>query len=150
MNFNEWEWGIAGDLHGTEQDTLEFELKIKCSWNPNKHPSDSNDPDELYLNHKGTLYLLTFSKIITFEMFVSVYSSHLKWIPIGTQGQLFRSADVGPTVGDILIDKLRPGHELDMKLHAVKGIGKDHAKFSPVGEFNLLDGLYSTLYLNIS
>jgi len=32
----------------------------------------------------------------------------------------------------ILINKLRPGHELDMKLHAVKGIGKDHAKFSPV------------------
>lgn len=24
--------------------------------------------------------------------------------------------------------------ELDLKMHAVKGIGKDHAKFSPVGE----------------
>ena len=35
---------------------------------------------------------------------------------------------------DILIAKLRPGHEIDMKLHAVKSIGRDHIKFSPVGE----------------
>lgn len=30
---------------------------------------------------------------------------------------------------------MRPGHELDLKLIAVKGIGSDHAKFSPVGEY---------------
>lgn len=29
---------------------------------------------------------------------------------------------------------MRPGHELDLKLVAVKGIGRDHAKFSPVGK----------------
>jgi len=34
---------------------------------------------------------------------------------------------------DILICKLRPGHEIHVFMHAVKGIGKDHAKFSPVG-----------------
>lgn len=27
---------------------------------------------------------------------------------------------------------MRPGHEFDIKLLAVKGVGKDHAKFSPV------------------
>lgn len=27
---------------------------------------------------------------------------------------------------------MRPGHELDLKLIAVKGVGKDHAKFSQV------------------
>ena len=26
--------------------------------------------------------------------------------------------------------------ELDLKVHCVKGIGKDHAKFSPVGEYH--------------
>ena len=33
---------------------------------------------------------------------------------------------------DILINVLRPGQEIDMTMHAVKGIGSDHAKFSPV------------------
>jgi DNA-directed RNA polymerases I and III subunit RPAC1 len=31
-----------------------------------------------------------------------------------------------------LIAKLRPGQEIDCELHCHKGIGKDHAKFSPV------------------
>ena len=35
---------------------------------------------------------------------------------------------------DILIAKLRPGQEIDAVLHCVKGIGQDHAKFSPVGK----------------
>lgn len=48
---------------------------------------------------------------------------------------MYTAKDVGPVENDILIAKLRPGHELDLKLHAVKGIGSDHAKFSPVGKF---------------
>ncbi|RMZ96754.1 DNA-directed RNA polymerases I and III subunit RPAC1, partial [Brachionus plicatilis] len=44
----------------------------------------------------------------------------------------FKSEDVCPVEGDILIAKMNPGQELDLKLLAVKGIGKDHAKFSPV------------------
>merc|ERR1711881_270697 len=40
--------------------------------------------------------------------------------------------DVGPIHDDILIAKMRPGHELDIKLYAIKGTGRDHAKFSPV------------------
>jgi DNA-directed RNA polymerase alpha subunit len=34
---------------------------------------------------------------------------------------------------DILICKMRPNQEIHAFMHAVKGIGKDHAKFSPVG-----------------
>jgi hypothetical protein len=30
---------------------------------------------------------------------------------------------------------MNPGQELNIKLAAFKGIGKDHAKFSPVGNF---------------
>jgi len=66
-----------------------------------------------------------------------VESSDLNWIPIGTQSQLYKEIDVGPTEKDILINKLRPGQEVDMRLHAVKGIGKDHAKFSPVGRLSI-------------
>ena len=38
----------------------------------------------------------------------------------------------GPVEDDIIIAKLRPGHELDIRMVAIKGVGKDHAKFSPV------------------
>lgn len=43
-----------------------------------------------------------------------------------------------PTNGNIVLAKLRPGQEIDMELHAIKGLGKDHAKFSPVGAFALI------------
>ena len=59
-------------------------------------------------------------------------SKDLKWIPIGEQVSTLKAEDVGQVFDDILIDKLRPGQEVDMELHAVKGIGRDHAKFSPV------------------
>lgn len=32
---------------------------------------------------------------------------------------------------------MRPGQEIHAFMHAVKGIGKDHAKFSPVGMLNI-------------
>lgn len=35
---------------------------------------------------------------------------------------------------DILLAKMRPGQEIHAYMQAVKGTGKDHAKFSPVGE----------------
>jgi DNA-directed RNA polymerase I and III subunit RPAC1 len=37
-----------------------------------------------------------------------------------------------PTNPDILIAKLRPGQCIDVEIHAIKGVGSDHAKFSPV------------------
>ncbi|XP_053613926.1 DNA-directed RNA polymerases I and III subunit RPAC1 isoform X1 [Plodia interpunctella] len=97
---------------GTEFDTLEFTLKVRCS-NNKSQPKDSYRSEDLYENH-------------------SVYSSQMKWQPIGNQASVHKEADVGPVHGDILISKMRPGHELDLQLVAVKGIGKDHAKFSPV------------------
>lgn len=42
---------------------------------------------------------------------------------------------IRPVDEDILIAKLRPGQAIDVRMHCVKGIGQDHAKFSPVGKF---------------
>ena len=55
----------------------------------------------------------------------------MKWIPMGGQADKFSQENVRPVDDDILIAKLRPGHEV----HAMKGIGRDHAKFLPVGGF---------------
>jgi len=39
---------------------------------------------------------------------------------------------VKPVHSDIVIAKMRPGQTIEMELLAVKGIGKEHAKWSPV------------------
>lgn len=63
--------------------------------------------------------------------YTHVYSSQIKWEPQGTQAERF-AVPAGPVHDDILLAKLAPGQTIDVELHAVKGIGKDHAKFSPV------------------
>lgn len=102
-----FEYKLEEDEEGTENDTLEFELKFKCT---RKQPKESQ----------------------VFEQNYGVYSGQIKWLPKGRQSAMFREPSVGPIDSDILIAKMRPGHELDLKLIAVKGVGKDHAKFSPV------------------
>lgn len=79
--------------------------------------------------------MLDYGLIIMIVLVFPVYSSHIKWQAIGNQASIHKEADVGPVHNDILISKMRPGHELDMQLIAVKGIGRDHAKFSPVGTY---------------
>ncbi|XP_057703414.1 DNA-directed RNA polymerases I and III subunit RPAC1 [Corythoichthys intestinalis] len=96
----------------SEIDTIQLSLKVKCTRNV-KASKDSSDPQELYLNNK-------------------VYSRDIKWVPIGNQADVFADSSIGPVHDDILIALLRPGQELDIVMHCVKGIGKDHAKFSPV------------------
>ncbi|XP_031728921.1 DNA-directed RNA polymerases I and III subunit RPAC1 [Anarrhichthys ocellatus] len=102
----------SAEEEGSEIDTIQLQLKIKCSRNP-RASKDSADPRELYLNHM-------------------VYSKDITWVPIGNQADVFADAVIGPVHDDILIAQLRPGQELDVIMHCVKGIGKDHAKFSPV------------------
>lgn len=71
----------------------------------------------------------------------AVYSEDIKWVPIGHQADLYPEGvkQLGVLGSDILICKMRPGQEIHAFMHAVKGIGKDHAKFSPVGKLGLLD-----------
>ena len=115
-------------------------MKIKCTWNPTRTKEHTN-PEDLYRDFKGLAITKLDFKIKTLEFHVQscpnsfnqVLTSHLKWIPLGNQKDMFSPEAVGPVHDDILIAKLRPGHELDIRLHAMKGIGRDHAKFSPVG-----------------
>lgn len=97
----------------TDRNTLVFELKLACERNPHA-PKGSTDPNQLYINHE-------------------LKSSHLTWKPAGEQAEVFANNPPAPTNPDIVLVKLRPGQEVHMELHAVKGVAKDHAKFSPVG-----------------
>lgn len=63
--------------------------------------------------------------------YTKVYSRDMQWQPQGTQEERF-AAPADPVQGDILIAKLAPGQVIELEAHAVKSIGKDHAKFSPV------------------
>ena len=135
-------------LQAKANEHIVFTLKIKCKKN-SAAPPKSTDPDELYIDHK-------------------VYSGNLTWQPVGNQAEIvisfhletphniicsfqFVGYDIPEVVEDnILLAKLRPGHEIDLKAHCVKGVGKDHAKFSPVAtatyrllpEIEILEDVY--------
>jgi len=98
----------------TEKDCIKFRLKKLCTKkNPNVPMilNDTHNDEELY-NH------------------ANIYSGDLEWIPIGDQRE--RLGEIKPLYSDILIAKMRPGQEIEMELVCEKGIGKTHAKWSPV------------------
>jgi len=100
-----------------EDDCIKFNLHVRCTKKDPSVPMIVNntvDEDKFYNN-------------------ANVYASHLKWIPIGNQAQKFKVSDFPSALyGDILVAKLRPGQEIEMELYCEKGIGKTHAKWSPV------------------
>mmetsp|Transcript_16775 Transcript_16775/g.30986 ORF Transcript_16775/g.30986 Transcript_16775/m.30986 type:complete len:358 (-) Transcript_16775:97-1170(-) len=64
---------------------------------------------------------------------VSVYSRDLKWVPWSDdQAQRFQDDPPRPVADDILIAQLRSGQEIECECHLEKGLGKEHAKWSPV------------------
>lgn len=56
----------------------------------------------------------------------------MEWVPIGNQEEKFGRNGIRPLFEDILIAKMRPGQEIEMELICEKGVGKTHAKWSPV------------------
>ncbi|KAG0641345.1 DNA-directed RNA polymerase [Tuber brumale] len=109
-------WYLRGEdsdpREPTDEDTVVLHLKKTCERNPDAKKTDT-DPDKLYINH-------------------NVYASDILFEPAGRQIKAFAHDPVRSANPDILIAKLRPGQEIDLTMHCVKGIGQDHAKFSPV------------------
>lgn len=95
-----------------EENTLVFLLNVSCE---KVKGADKNETDEekKYINS-------------------NVLSSMMVWDPKGDQENMFADNVPRPVNPDILLAKLRPGQELRMELHCEKGVGRDHAKFSPV------------------
>ena len=97
-----------------DNNTLVMKLVVECTY---KQGADKNETDPLKLyNH------------------AHVYAHDLMWIPQGRQDKFFPDPEgvVKPVNPDILLAKMRPGQKIDIEMHCIKGIGVDHAKFSPV------------------
>ncbi|KAJ9124135.1 hypothetical protein QFC22_000931 [Naganishia vaughanmartiniae] len=125
--------GPDGGDTSNDENTIVFGLTVDCTRRANVR-RDETDPEKLYEN-------------------ASVFSSKIEWQHKGRQYKhlnLPKPADVAddgmshepengqfdeppqPANDDILLTKLRPGQSLNMLLYCVKGIGRTHAKWSPV------------------
>lgn len=104
---------LASNAQPQDNNTIVLELKAKCTAIAGK--SRDLPPSERLVN-------------------TSVYSGAIKWIPQGGQAddEDFKNDPIRPVHEDILVAKLRQEQCLDLELHCVKGVGKDHAKWSPV------------------
>ncbi|MBW0536126.1 hypothetical protein O181_075841 [Austropuccinia psidii MF-1] len=96
----------------TDLNTLVFKLVVNCRRLPNVSKNET-DASKIYQN-----------SIVT--------SGMLQWEAKGDQLSIFKDKPPQPVQDDIVLVKMRPGQEIRAEMHCVKGIGKDHAKFSPV------------------
>lgn len=96
-----------------DYNTVCLHLDVQCTHNEDA-ADDETDPNKLY-NH------------------ANVYARDLKFVPSGRQVEYFSGEDaIAPVNPDILIAKLRPPQAIKCDIYLHKGIGADHAKFSPV------------------
>lgn len=120
QNFLKWYPGHEQDAseekryeNATDQNTILLELNVTCSNNPDAG-QDERDPSVKYRN-------------------AHVYAKDIKFKPFGRQTEVFSGQNaICSTNPDILVAKMRPGQVINLEMHAIKGIGADHAKYSPV------------------
>ena len=88
----------------TEEDTIVFELDVQCTLDKAKN-----------------------------KVHDKVFSGDLVWEPQGEQETVFAGDNaIRPVLDNILIAELQPYQRIKCRLYCCKGIGQDHAKFSPV------------------
>ncbi|RKF56164.1 DNA-directed RNA polymerases I and III subunit RPAC1 [Golovinomyces cichoracearum] len=110
-----------------DYNTIHLELKVECTKNLEAKIGEK-DPLKKYNN-------------------AHVYARDIKFKPFGKQVHVFAGDDaIVPNYPDILLAKLRPGQKIDMEMHAIKGVGSDHSKFSPVAtaSYRLLPSIIIT------
>ncbi|KAG8624161.1 hypothetical protein KVT40_009137 [Elsinoe batatas] len=112
-----------------DNNTVIMDLKVECEWAENGKAlakKGERDPEKLYVNS-------------------AVYAHQMKFEPVGKQTEYFAEPHhIRPMNPDILIAKLRPGQIIHVRCHCVKGVGSDHAKFSPVAtaSYRLLPSIH--------
>lgn len=108
-----------GSGNPSDYNTIVLKLDVECKWQEGgmqRALAGETDPDKLYTGH-------------------NIYAKDLTFEPLGQQNELFaftEGKDIKAVNPDILVVKMRPGQKIQLTMHAIKGIGQDHAKFSPV------------------
>ena len=99
-----------------------------------KKPEDEfNDKNSIQFTLKIKCYTDKNGQIIN----DNIFSKDLQYVPQGEQEKKYfntqtKTYSIGLVHDDILINKLAPGMELDLVCYCTKGIGRTHAKWSPV------------------
>lgn len=99
-----------------DNNTIVLKLNVECTHAPaGTFKKGEQDPTKLY-------------------RYAHVYARDIVFEPAGRQELYFPEPDgiIKPVNPDILLAKMRPGQKIDLEMHCIKGIGSDHAKFSPV------------------
>lgn len=106
-----------------DHNTIVLTLKVECRWATTAEDGrdgralakqGETDPNIRYVNS-------------------NIYAHHLVFEPQGDQTKHFDGGNkIRPQNPNILIAKLRPGQRINLRCHCIKGIGMDHAKYSPV------------------
>jgi len=127
--------------NATDRNTIVFKLSVTCGKSDEARKdgsSSDSDIDDTVLGNaeldeaasSAAAGLPSATQTPNRPYTKHIYSRDLEWIPQGDQAQQFET--IRPVHEDILIAKLRPGQAIELEAHARKGIGKDHAKYSPV------------------
>ncbi|KAL8958360.1 MAG: hypothetical protein Q9193_004569 [Seirophora villosa] len=101
-----------------DNNTIVMKLNVECTKADNYDELDRKGEDDPRLLYKHA----------------HVYARDLEFVLSGRQNTYFdgEANAVRSVHPDILLAKMRPGQCIDMEMHCIKGIGADHAKFSPV------------------
>lgn len=157
--FDEMETNDEDENVATDRNTLVFKLAVKCTAKDAAADAaaksakkktttttgenvalDADDDDNVLVGSKSELSETAAAAAAAhFKQAIQtperpytkhVYSRDLIWVPQGDQATRFE--EIKPVHDDILLAKLRPGQAIELEAHGRRGIGKDHAKFSPV------------------
>ncbi|KAG8689420.1 DNA-directed RNA polymerase core subunit rpc40 [Ceratobasidium sp. 395] len=120
-DFDQFKEKLRVEVRSTDEDAVDFDLV-------GVDASVANAFRRILMAEVPTIAI---EKALT-KLLNKVLSGHLVWTSVGDQINVFGNNPPHPHNRRILLAKLRPGQELGMELHCVKGIGQDHAKFSPV------------------
>lgn len=107
--------GHAGQGPTYDENTVLLHLQVECEWQAGGWDlalKGETDPKKLYHNS-------------------SVYAKQIVYEAQGRQEEMFPGG-IQVVNPDILLAKMRPGQVINLEMHAHKGMGADHAKFSPV------------------